>query len=86
MFGPVRPRNLRPRIAEEEGTSVSRFRQCRVSRYLTPFFPKNSMRISTGVPGYWAPLDKEDKHLMHAIAVSCYKPFRQYSILVSRQR
>ncbi|KAF9462855.1 major facilitator superfamily domain-containing protein [Collybia nuda] len=34
------------------------------------------MRISTGNPAYWAPLDKQDKHLMHAIAVSCYKPFQ----------
>ncbi|KAG5641463.1 hypothetical protein DXG03_005140, partial [Asterophora parasitica] len=27
-------------------------------------------------PGYWAPLDKEDRNLVAAIAVSCYRPFQ----------
>ncbi|KAF8060262.1 major facilitator superfamily domain-containing protein [Lyophyllum atratum] len=34
------------------------------------------LRKSTGNPAYWAPLDKEDKHLFMAIVVSCYKPFQ----------
>ncbi|KAF5378556.1 hypothetical protein D9615_007032 [Tricholomella constricta] len=34
------------------------------------------LRISTGDLAYWAPLDKEDRHLLRAIAISCYRPFQ----------
>ncbi|KAF8890945.1 major facilitator superfamily domain-containing protein [Infundibulicybe gibba] len=34
------------------------------------------MRKSTGVSSYWAPLDLEEKNLVRAIAISCYKPFQ----------
>ncbi|GLB45677.1 putative MFS general substrate transporter [Lyophyllum shimeji] len=34
------------------------------------------LRRSTGYAKDVAPLDMEDRHLLHAIAVSCYKPFQ----------
>ncbi|KAG5730017.1 hypothetical protein E4T56_gene20192 [Termitomyces sp. T112] len=34
------------------------------------------LREDTGITTYWAPLDRENSHLLTAIAISCYRPFQ----------
>ncbi|KIY46149.1 MFS general substrate transporter [Fistulina hepatica ATCC 64428] len=34
------------------------------------------LRKETGSSKYWAPIERQDKHLGHAILVSCYRPFQ----------
>lgn len=37
------------------------------------------LRRSTGNAQYWAPLEKQDMHILVALQISCYKPFRKFS-------